>query len=285
MLPREGLTLEAIYTPFRITALNPFFTGPLLLALVKYPEQVDRLKSLFSPVIQQYLERYQPTPKLLKFFLAWGALRVFNNWLSRKAVNNWKTDTYDWNREIVLVTGGNSGIGNLVARDLAQRGITTIVLDLQGPKTPLREWMCNVQAFQLTLCIAANCYYYKLDVTSSKNIKEVAEQIRSKHGEPTVILNNAGIGVGEEILSEDEAKIDLTLGVNLKSHFLMAKEFVPNLVKNNHGHVITIASMASFATNAQNADYAATKAGVLAFHEALTSELSERYGAPKVRTS
>lgn len=128
-------------------------------------------------------------------------------------------------------------------------------------------------------------YFYKLDVTDSKQIHEVAEKIRARFGEPTIIVNNAGIGMGECILDEAEAKIDLTIGVNLKSHFLMAKEFVPHLVKINHGHVITIASMASFATNAQNADYAATKAGVLAFHEGLTSELSDRLNAPRVRTS
>lgn len=139
VLPREGLTQEALYAPFRLTALNPLFTGPLLLAILRYPEHVDKLRSFLSPALNDVLARWGPTPKTLKWLFAFGALRVINNWLSRKTVNNWVTDkTYDWDKEIVIVTGGSSGIGNLVVRDLANRGIKVICLDLNEPKEPLR---------------------------------------------------------------------------------------------------------------------------------------------------
>ena len=67
--------------------------------------------------------------------------------------------------------------------------------------------------------------------------------------------------------------------------FKLVKEFLPHMVQRNHGHIVTIASIASFASVANNASYSATKAGALAFHEGLAQELKARYGANKVRTT
>jgi short-subunit dehydrogenase len=112
----------------------------------------------------------------------------------------------------------------------------------------------------------------------------VAAQIRADHGDPTVLVNNAGVGHDGTILEEPEAKIRQTFEVNIMSHFWMVREFLPSMVKNNHGHVITVASMASFVALGEMADYCASKAGALAFHESLTQELRLWYNAPKVRT-
>jgi short-subunit dehydrogenase len=65
----------------------------------------------------------------------------------------------------------------------------------------------------------------------------------------------------------------------------MVREFLPAMIKKNHGHVVTIASMASFVTVAQMVDYCCTKSSALAFHEGLHSELRSRYHAPNVRTT
>jgi all-trans-retinol dehydrogenase (NAD+) len=75
------------------------------------------------------------------------------------------------------------------------------------------------------------------------------------------------------------------MDVNLISHFITVKEFVPAMVKSNHGHVVTVASMGSFSTYSQCVDYGCSKAGLVAFHEGLGQELKSRYGAPKVRTT
>jgi short-subunit dehydrogenase len=66
---------------------------------------------------------------------------------------------------------------------------------------------------------------------------------------------------------------------------LLLQEFLPAMVKSNHGHIVSLASMASFSTQATNVDYAATKAGVLVLHEGLAQELRFVYNAPKVRTT
>ena len=97
-------------------------------------------------------------------------------------------------------------------------------------------------------------------------------------------MNNAGLGYDGTILDEPEAKIRATFEVNTMSHFWMVKEFLPSMIKKNHGHVITVASMASFAALGEMADYCGTKASAMAFHECLTQELRYWYNAPKVRT-
>lgn len=161
--------------------------------------------------------------------------------------------------------------------------------------------------------IGPNISFFKVDVNSSPSINEAAVQIREKVGEPTVLINNAGIGFGGTILEAPEKNIRATLNVNLVAHFLTVKEFLPAMIKNNAGkpncpsltlgvsrlwfewgftdvfsdagHVVTIASMASFVTIAQNVDYSCSKVAALAFHEGLRQELDHRYDAPMVRTT
>lgn len=122
-------------------------------------------------------------------------------------------------------------------------------------------------------------------MTKSADVASVAATIRSAHGDPTVLVNNAGIGLGRTILDTTEDNIRRTFDVNVIAHFLLVREFLPAMVRANHGHVVTIASMASFAVISQNVDYSCTKAGALAFHEGLAGELKSRYKADKVRTT
>lgn len=131
---------------------------------------------------------------------------------------------------------------------------------------------------------ARNVHFFKADITKSESIKAVAEQIRARLGDPTVLVNNAGVGHDGTILEEPEAKIRQTFEVNTISHFLMVREFLPSMIRKNHGHVITIASMASFVALGEMVDYCCSKASALAFHEGLTQELRHWYQARKVRT-
>jgi short-subunit dehydrogenase len=112
----------------------------------------------------------------------------------------------------------------------------------------------------------------------------VAAKIRKAHGDPTVLINNAGIGAEGTILDKAEATVRKTFEVNSLSHFLTVKEFLPSMIKRNHGHVVTVASAASFVSIGEMVDYSCTKASALAFHEGLTQEIRYWYGAKKVRT-
>ncbi|KAJ5489531.1 Dehydrogenase RED2 [Penicillium diatomitis] len=218
---------------------------------------------------QAYL-RHPLAQKTLGILLAFGLVRSLNKSLSQWTLNNWtQSPPWDSQRELILLTGGCSGIGKQVMQNLAQKGIRVIILDINEPTFPL----------------PATVSFYKADITSSANIAEIAKTIREKHGDPTVLVNNAGVGHDGTILEEPESKIRQTFEVNTISHFLMVKEFLPAMIHANHGHVVTIASMASFVALGEMADYCCSKASALAFHESLRQELKSWYNAPGVRTS
>ncbi|EWZ28647.1 short chain dehydrogenase/reductase [Fusarium oxysporum Fo47] len=180
---------------------------------------------------------------------ALGIILALNQLLNRVALHNssWNS-RWDWRREIVLVTGGSSGLGDL---------------------TPL----------------PANVQFYEMDVSSPEQVQRVAKLIREDVGEPTVLVNNAGIGTMKTILQGTEEETRRTFDVNILALFTLARAFIPSMIEKNHGHVITIASMASFITIPSNVDYSCTKAAALAFHEGLAQELKHRYNTTNVKTS
>lgn len=122
-------------------------------------------------------------------------------------------------------------------------------------------------------------------MTSEAGVKESAEAVKAKLGPATIVINNAGIGSSKLILDNDQAWLHKIFGVNVFSHYYSAKAFLPDMAKRNHGHIVTIASTASFMTLPTISDYACTKAGVLSFHEALKQEVRHAYEAPGVLTS
>lgn len=127
-------------------------------------------------------------------------------------------------------------------------------------------------------------HYYKCDITSPATIAEVASRIRKEVGDPTILINNAGVARGKSIMDSTEKDVRFTFEVNTMAHYWLAHEFLPSIAKKNHGMIVTVASFAAYITVPNMVDYSASKAAALAFHEGLTAELKTRYNAPKVRT-
>ncbi|KAH6853806.1 hypothetical protein B0I37DRAFT_400914 [Chaetomium sp. MPI-CAGE-AT-0009] len=255
-LPREGFKGDTVLKIIRNTALNPKVVLPLLL-LAKYTKKGQDW-AILHPLA------YSRLKKLLMF----GLIRWANNFFSRKVLNNWVDDKYDWSKEIVVVTGGAGGIGGQVVQLLAERGIKVVVLDIQP----------------LTYPAAPNVHYFKCDLTSRKTLSLVAREVRLTVGDPTILINNAGVVQGRTILDSSERDIRFTFDVNTFAHYWTTQEFLPAMVRANHGMVVTVASVAAWVTVPNMVDYAASKAAARAFHEGLAAELVTRYGAPRVRT-
>jgi short-subunit dehydrogenase len=131
---------------------------------------------------------------------------------------------------------------------------------------------------------ASNVFFYTVDITSLSAVKDAAALVRKDHGYPTILINNAGVAFINTILDQPEGEIRLCFDVNTISHYWTVKEFLPDMLKNDHGHIVTIASTASFAGAGAMADYSGSKASALAFHESLTQEVRHWYGAKCVRT-
>lgn len=106
-----------------------------------------------------------------------------------------------------------------------------------------------------------------------------------KHvGNPTVLVNNAGFVRGKSILDATDTDLKLTFQINTISHYQLAQQFLPEMIKINHGMVVTVASLAAYVTAPSLVDYCASKAAALTFHEGLQAELPTVYNANKVRT-
>ena len=154
------------------------------------------------PEPTQHLLRNPTAQKAFGVLAALTILRATNRFFSKRTLQNW-TSNQPWisARELILLTGGCSGIGKQVMEDLARTGVRVVILDINEPNFTL----------------PANVTFYKANVTSSADIAQVASKIRDSHGEPTVLINNAGVGYDGTILDEPEEKIRQTFEVNTLS--------------------------------------------------------------------
>lgn len=137
-LPREGLTLEFLYSQVQATVLNPLLTGPLLLGIIFFPKE---LHSVLPIQQQQYLPYLTSKGCLttLKVLLGLGIVRKANNYLSQLMLNGFTRDSWNHGKEVVIVTGAGGGIGEAVARAVAKSSAAVIALDLKAPEKPLRK--------------------------------------------------------------------------------------------------------------------------------------------------
>lgn len=203
-----------------------------------------------------------------------SAAYVINKVLGSRALGNplvLGDRSWAWSREIVLITGGSSGIGKAMVDEFARRSIKVVVLDRRrpGPEAPFADGVV----------------FYEVDVTADERVHEVAERVRREVGDPTVLINNAGIAIGKPVLELTAEQVRQVFDVNAIAPVTMVREFLPAMAAADHGHVVTMASMASFVVIAGNVDYSCTKASVMALHEGIAQELRHRYNARNVRTT
>ena len=135
LLPREGLTIETIFSLFQVTVFNPFVTGPLSAVLLYFPQQVQF-------VLPRSIRHYVTTNMFLwslRVLVGYGVIRKVNNYLSRMVLNNWTRDSWRHGKEVVLITGSGGGIGEAVALGLSASSAHVIAVDLFPPKKPFRK--------------------------------------------------------------------------------------------------------------------------------------------------
>lgn len=248
--------------PFTIDTVAVFLRGTILNPALVAAVAGAATLSLDQAALAAYKIPFTlAQPQLASCVLAAaGAALRLHEYLTRGTANNWTTDsTWDWSKEIVVVTGasGAIGIGAGVVRDLLARNpATTIVVVDYVP-----------MAWQPAPGTGTNLHYYQCDLSDKEYIRSLCQRIRAEVGDPTVLVNNAGLGRGATVMEGTYADVELTINTNLLAPFLLIKEFLPHMVTENHGHIVNVSSMSSVMPPAQIADYAATKAGLAALHE------------------
>ncbi|KAI0175380.1 short-chain dehydrogenase [Pestalotiopsis sp. NC0098] len=268
---REGFTIDVAAKFARRTVFNP------VLAITAILVQVSILfhNRMLDEKSFQHLSGTGWIWSVIASLWATIGISIWTNgYLNDGYANNWSDDdTWDFEKEIVLITGASSGIGASVSQCLLRHNpqTTIVILDF----SPM-SW---------TPPPGTKIHYYQCDLSHSSVIKLIAEKVRKEVGNPTILVNNAGLSRGFTVMEGSYADVELTMRTNLIAPFLLTKEFLPHMVQHDHGHILNISSMSSIMPPAGIADYAATKAGINALHEALQLELKNIHQAPRVRLS
>jgi 3-oxoacyl-[acyl-carrier protein] reductase len=170
--------------------------------------------------------------------------------------------------QVAVVTGGGRGIGEAIARKLAGEGAAIAVCDvmLENAKQVADSLS---QAGTKTLAYAVN-------VTDGAQVAGVCEKIVADFGRVDILVNNAGITRDNLLLRMSEQDWDLVLDVNLKGAFLFAKGLVPAMMKQRQGAIVNIASIVGVRGNAGQANYSASKAGMIGLTKTLAKEYAKR---------
>ncbi|XP_015905269.1 short-chain dehydrogenase/reductase family 16C member 6 isoform X3 [Parasteatoda tepidariorum] len=167
--------------------------------------------------------------------------------------------------EVVLITGGGSGIGRLLCLRFASHGAKIVVWDL------------NLDAARETTKMVrekgGEAFAFHCDVSKPQNVYEAAAKVKREVGKVTILVNNAGIVTGKRFLDCPDHMIIKTFEVNAMAHFWTCKAFLPDMKEDNHGHIVSIASMAGLTGVVKLTDYCASKFAAVGFEESLRLEL------------
>ncbi len=170
--------------------------------------------------------------------------------------------------KVALVTGAAQGIGRAIALLLARNGADIVVSDINLEKA--EETAKEVRA------IGPKAMAVKVDVANLSDVDRMVAGILEKLAKIDILVNNAGITRDKLILRMTEEDWDAVLGVNLKGTFNCTKAVVRHMAKQRSGKIVNIASVVGEMGNAGQANYSASKAGVIGLTKTIAREYAQR---------
>jgi len=168
-----------------------------------------------------------------------------------------------------LITGASRGIGKEVALVFAGHGANVAFTDIKEDDNAK-------QVESALLAMGVKAKFYVSDASSFSSSEETAKQVAEEFGSIDILVNNAGITKDNLLLRMSEDDFDLVLKVNLKSVFNLTKAVQPIMLKQRKGSIINMSSVVGLEGNAGQANYAASKAGMLGFTKSVAKELGSR---------
>jgi 3-oxoacyl-[acyl-carrier protein] reductase len=170
--------------------------------------------------------------------------------------------------KVALVTGAAQGIGKVVALLLARNGADIVVSDINLGKA--EETVNEIKS------IGRKALSFKGDVANWSDVERMVETILEKFAKIDILVNNAGITRDKLILRMTEEDWDAVLDVNLKGTFHCTKAVVRHMAKQRSGKIVNIASVVGEMGNAGQANYSASKAGVIGLTKTVAREFAQR---------
>lgn len=171
--------------------------------------------------------------------------------------------------KIALVTGASRGIGKAIAMELAERGATVIV-NYSGSEEKAQQTVSEIKKN------GGEAVAVKCDVADFAACEKLAKDVIGRYGRLDILVNNAGITRDGLIMKMSEQDFDSVMDTNLKGTYNMIRHFSRWFLKQKSGRIINIASVSGVIGNAGQANYSASKAGVIGLTRAVARELSGR---------
>ena len=170
--------------------------------------------------------------------------------------------------QIALVTGATRGIGQGIALELGKQGATVIgtATSEKGAQT-ISEYLVAAGIKGAGMA---------LNVNDGAQIDQVHSEIRKQYGEIAILVNNAGITHDNLLARMTDEEWDDIMATNLKSVFRLSRAVLRGMMKARHGRIINISSVVGSMGNAGQANYAASKAGMIGFSKSLAREIGSR---------
>lgn len=170
-------------------------------------------------------------------------------------------------KKVALITGGSRGIGKEIAKKFATNGYN-LVINYVSENTDLNKLK---EEFNQTEAL-----FVKTDVTNYESCENMVKEAIQKFGRIDVLINNAGITKDSLLMRMKEEDFDKVIKVNLKGTFNITKNVIPYMMKQRNGRIVNIASVVGVTGNAGQANYAASKAGIIGFTKTVARELASR---------
>jgi len=175
--------------------------------------------------------------------------------------------------KVAIITGAARGIGFSIAEAFAGEGATTVIIDIS--ENSVQEAVKKLQSFEYKVI------GFNADVTDGNRIDEIFKEITARYGHIDILINNAGITRDGLLMKMKEEDWDIVLKVNLKGTFICTQKISRILLKQKKGVIINITSIIGLMGNVGQANYAASKGGIIA----LTKSSAKEFGSRNIRVN
>ncbi len=167
--------------------------------------------------------------------------------------------------KVALVTGAAGGLGDKIARTLHAQGATLALTDMRAE--PMEKLKAE---------LGDRVEYFVANLTNSEDVNSLVKNVEEKMGRIDILVNNAGLTRDNLFMRMSDEEWQLVLDVNLSAGFKLAKAAIRGMMKRRFGRIIGIASVVGVMGNPGQANYSASKAGMIAMNKCLAQEVGSR---------
>ena len=170
---------------------------------------------------------------------------------------------------VAIVTGGGRGIGRAVAVRLAKEGADVAISYHSNDETA-------ENAAEEARTSGARCEIFKGDVASPEDVEALVTGVSDAFGRIDILVNNAGLTRDNLMIRMKEGEFDDVIGTNLKGTYLCTRAVLRPMIRARWGRIVNVSSVVGLVGNAGQANYAASKAGIIGFTKSVAREVAQR---------